>query len=284
MNLGDVLSLEKIINNSFEEINFINSSTRGEIYDAVETTLNLLDSGKLRVASRNQLGQWSVHQWLKKAILLAFRLKPTEVITGSSGNTLGWDKISLKFNNWEKNDFEKCNIRVVPGAIVRHAAYVAPNVVLMPSFINLGAYIDEGTMIDTWATIGSCAQIGRNVHISGGVGIGGVLEPLQMEPTIIEDNCFIGARSEVVEGCIVREGSVLGMGVFIGKSTKIINRCTGEVTYNEIPPYSVVVPGIQPSKQSKNESIEPSLYCAVIIKNVDAKTRSKTSINQLLRD
>ncbi|RUX85682.1 2,3,4,5-tetrahydropyridine-2,6-dicarboxylate N-succinyltransferase, partial [Mesorhizobium sp. M2A.F.Ca.ET.040.01.1.1] len=224
------------------------------------------------------------NQWLKKAVLLSFRLNPMEIIKGGPGQAVWWDKVPSKFDGWSAVDFEKAGFRAVPSSIVRRSAYVAPGAVLMPSFVNVGAYVDTGTMVDTWASVGSCAQIGKNVHLSGGVGIGGVLEPMQAGPTIIEDNCFIGARSEVVEGCIVREGSVLGMGVFIGQSTKIVDRATGEVFYGEVPPNSVVVAGSMPGKNFPNNEPGPSLYCAVIVKRVDAKTRSKTSINELLRD
>ena len=235
-----------------------------------------------RTAGRRQAGR--VNQWLKKAVLLSFRLNPMEIIKGGPGDSVWWDKVPSKFSGWSAVDFEKAGFRAVPSAIVRRSAYVAPGVVLMPSFVNLGAYVDSGTMVDTWASVGSCAQIGKNVHLSGGVGIGGVLEPMQAGPTIIEDNCFIGARSEVVEGCIVREGSVLGMGVFIGKSTKIVDRATGEVFYGEVPAHSVVVAGTLPGKPFPNGEPGPSLYCAVIVKRVDERTRSKTSINELLRD
>jgi 2,3,4,5-tetrahydropyridine-2,6-dicarboxylate N-succinyltransferase len=249
--------------------------------------LNLLDSGQMRVAERGADGTWHVHQWLKKAVLLSFRLSDNRVMTyGEDDLAHGFDKVPLKYAGWSDADFRKAGFRAVPGAVVRRSAYIAKNAVLMPSFVNLGAYVGEGTMVDTWATVGSCAQIGANVHLSGGVGIGGVLEPLQAGPTIIEDNCFIGARSEVVEGCIVREGSVLGMGVFIGQSTKIVDRATGEVFMGEVPPYSVVVAGSMPSgnKPMANGMAAPHLYCAVIVKRVDERTRSKTGINELLRD
>ena len=278
MTSADLASLEKTIEAAFDNRDSISTSTRGEARDAVETALNLLDSGKARVATRGEDGQWSVHQWLKKAVLLSFRLNPMEIVKGGPGDSAWWDKVPSKFDGWGATDFERAGFRAVPNCVVRRSAYVAPNAVLMPSFVNLGAYVGEGTMVDTWATVGSCAQIGKHVHLSGGVGIGGVLEPMQAGPTIIEDNCFIGARSEVVEGCIVREGSVLGMGVFIGKSTKIVDRETGEVMYGEVPAGSVVVAGSLPSKNGVN------LYCAVIVKRVDAQTRSKTSINELLRD
>lgn len=257
----------------------ISPSTSGEIRDAIETTLHSLDCGTLRVAERQENGAWRVNQWAKKAVLLGFRIHEMQEQKGGPQKGNWWDKVDSKFKGWSKSDWRMAGFRAVPNCIVRHSAYIAPDVVLMPSFVNLGAYVDSGTMIDTWATVGSCAQIGKNVHISGGVGIGGVLEPMQAQPTIIENNCFIGARSEVVEGCIVREGSVLGMGVFIGQSTKIVNRATGEVTYGEVPPYSVVVSGSMPS-----ETEGPNLYCAVIVKQVDSKTRAKTSINELLRD
>lgn len=280
----DVAALEKTIENAFEERDGVSTETRGEIREAVEASLGLLDSGKARVAERQEDGSWKVNQWLKKAVLLSFRLNPMQIIKGGPGDAVWWDKVASKFDGWSANEFEKAGFRAVPNAVVRHSAFIAPGVVLMPSFVNLGAYVGEGTMVDTWATVGSCAQIGKNVHLSGGVGIGGVLEPMQAGPTIIEDNCFIGARSEVVEGCIVREGSVLGMGVYIGKSTKIVDRATGEVFYGEVPPYSVVVAGSMPGKPMGNGEPGPGLYCAVIVKRVDEKTRSKTSINELLRD
>ncbi len=285
MTAMDISQLESIVEAAFENRDTVNTSTRGEVRDAVETALNLLDSGKLRVASRGEDGVWTVHQWLKKAVLLSFRLNPMEIVAGGPGASTWWDKVPSKFEGWSANEFERAGFRAVPNAVVRRSAYIAPGAVLMPSFVNLGAHVGENTMVDTWATVGSCAQIGKNVHLSGGVGIGGVLEPMQAGPTIIEDNCFIGARSEVVEGCIVREGSVLGMGVFIGKSTKIVDRATGEITYGEVPPYSVVVAGALPSANvMANGQPAPSLYCAVIVKRVDAKTRSKTGINELLRD
>ena len=280
----DLAALERTIEKAFEERDGVNTSTRGEVRDAVETALTLLDHGEARVADRRENGDWHVNQWLKKAVMLSFRLNPMEVIRGGPGDAVWWDKVASKFDGWSANEFEKAGFRAVPNCVVRRSAYIAPNVILMPSFVNVGAYVDTGTMVDTWATVGSCAQIGKNVHLSGGVGIGGVLEPMQAGPTIIEDNCFIGARSEVVEGCIVREGSVLGMGVFIGKSTKIVDRETGEISYGEVPPYSVVVAGTMPGKARPNGEPGPSLYCAVIVKRVDEKTRSKTSINELLRD
>jgi 2,3,4,5-tetrahydropyridine-2-carboxylate N-succinyltransferase len=284
MTRPDLASLEQTIERAFEDRDQVGTGTRGEIREAVETALELLDKGKARVAERGADGSWTVNQWLKKAVLLSFRLNPMEVIKGGPGNAVWWDKVASKFDGWSANEFEKAGFRAVPNAIVRHSAFIAPGAILMPSFVNLGAHVGEGTMVDTWATVGSCAQIGRNVHLSGGVGIGGVLEPMQAGPTIIEDNCFIGARSEVVEGCIVREGAVLGMGVFIGKSTKIVDRETGSITYGEVPAYSVVVAGTLPGKPMGNGEPGPGLYCAVIVKKVDEKTRSKTSINELLRD
>jgi 2,3,4,5-tetrahydropyridine-2-carboxylate N-succinyltransferase len=278
MTATDLASLEKTIDAAFDGRDSVNTSTKGEIRDAVEHVLGLLDAGKVRAATRGDDGSWAVHQWVKKAVLLSFRLNAMEVIKNGPGDAVWWDKVASKFDGWGASEFEAAGFRAVPSAVVRRSAYVAPGAVLMPSFVNLGAYVGANTMVDTWATVGSCAQIGANVHLSGGVGIGGVLEPLQAGPTIIEDNCFIGARSEVVEGCIVREGSVLGMGVFIGKSTKIVDRETGAVTYGEVPAGSVVVAGSMPSKNGIN------LYCAVIVKKVDAQTRSKTSINELLRD
>ncbi len=277
-------ALEKIIDKAFEERDGIGTHTRGEVREAVETALDLLDKGEARVAERLEGGAWKVNQWLKKAVLLSFRLAPMEIIKGGPGDAVWWDKVSSKFDGWSANEFERAGFRAVPSCVVRKSAFIAPGAVLMPSFVNLGAYVGAGTMVDTWATVGSCAQIGKNVHLSGGVGIGGVLEPLQAGPTIIEDNCFIGARSEVVEGCIVREGAVLGMGVYIGKSTKIVDRETGEIHIGEVPPYSVVVSGTMPSKNLPGKDWGPSLYCAVIVKKVDEKTRSKTSINELLRD
>lgn len=286
MSALDLASLERTIETAFDNRDNVNVSTRGEVRDAVETALNLLDSGKARVAVRGADGTWTVNQWLKKAVLLSFRLNPMEIVKGGPGESSWWDKVPSKFDGWSALEFEKAGFRAVPNCVVRRSAYLAPGVVLMPSFVNLGAYVGENTMVDTWATVGSCAQIGKNVHLSGGVGIGGVLEPMQAGPTIIEDNCFIGARSEVVEGCIIREGSVLGMGVYIGKSTKIVDRATGEVMYGEVPPYSVVVAGSMPGGNATmaNGQPAPHLYCAVIVKRVDEKTRSKTGINELLRD
>ena len=271
-------ALETAIEAAWDAREQITVDTKGEVRDAIETTMNALDSGQLRVAERRENGDWHVNQWAKKAVLLSFRLNDMEQISGSNGGTSWWDKVPSKFAGWGDVEWRAAGFRAVPGSIVRRSAFIGKGVVLMPSFVNLGAYVDEGSMVDGWATVGSCAQIGKNVHLSGGVGIGGVLEPMQAGPTIIEDNCFIGARSEVVEGCIIREGSVLGMGVFIGQSTKIVDRETGEVFYGEVPPYSVVVAGSMPSKNGIN------LYCAVIVKRVDAKTRSKTGINELLRD
>ena len=271
--------LEKIINDAFEERDNINVNTAGGIRNAVDETLNKLDSGNLRVCEKIN-NEWQVNQWIKKAILLSFRLNDNEIIKAS--HATWFDKVESKTANWTKDDHLKAGFRYVPDAVVRKSAFIAKGVVLMPSFVNLGAYVDEGTMIDTWATVGSCAQIGKNCHISGGAGIGGVLEPLQANPVIIEDNCFIGARSEVAEGVIVGEGAVLSMGVFIGASTKIVDRSTGEIHMGKVPAYSVVVPGTLPGK--KEGDINPSLYCAVIVKRVDEKTRSKTSINDLLRD
>jgi 2,3,4,5-tetrahydropyridine-2-carboxylate N-succinyltransferase len=278
-------ALEATIEAAFEARDTVSAATKGDVRDAVETALTLLDSGEARVATRGADGAWTVHQWLKKAVLLSFRLNPMEMISGAPGGASWWDKVPSKFDGWGAREHADAGFRSVPGCVVRRSAFIAKNAVLMPSFVNLGAYVDEGTMVDTWATVGSCAQIGKNVHLSGGVGIGGVLEPLQAGPTIIEDNCFIGARSEVVEGCIVREGAVIGMGVFIGKSTKIVDRATGEIMYGEVPPYSVVVAGSMPSgsRPMANGEAAPHLYCAVIVKRVDEKTRSKTSINELLR-
>jgi 2,3,4,5-tetrahydropyridine-2-carboxylate N-succinyltransferase len=270
--------LETAIEAAWDARDTITTSTQGEVREAITDTMDALDSGKLRVAERRENGDWHVNQWAKKAVLLSFRLNDMEPVSGGNGGTTWWDKVPSKFDGWGENQWRDAGFRAVPGSIVRRSAFIGKGVVLMPSFVNLGAYVDEGSMVDGWATVGSCAQIGKNVHLSGGVGIGGVLEPMQAGPTIIEDNCFIGARSEVVEGCIIREGSVLGMGVFIGQSTKIVDRETGEVMYGEVPPYSVVVAGSMPSKNNV------SLYCAVIVKRVDAKTRSKTGINELLRD
>ena len=270
--------LEQAIEAAWDVRDTITPATTGQSREAIEDTLNALDSGTLRVAEKRENGNWHVNQWAKKAVLLGFRIKDMEMQSGGPQGAGWWDKVDSKFAGWGDDQWRDAGFRAVPNCIVRKSAFIAPGVVLMPSFVNLGADVDTGTMVDTWATVGSCAQIGKNVHLSGGVGIGGVLEPMQAGPTIIENNCFIGARSEVVEGCIVREGAVLGMGVFIGKSTKIVDRETGEVMYGEVPPYSVVVSGSMPSKNGIN------LYCAVIVKRVDEKTRSKTAINELLRD
>ena len=275
--------LSQTIDAAWEDRAAVSPSTRGAVREAVETALQMLDEGRARVAEKTG-GAWQVHQWLKKAVLLSFRLNDMAVIGGGPGAAVWWDKVPSKFDGWSEAQFRAAGFRAVPNCIVRRGAYVAPGVILMPSFVNLGAYVDENTMVDTWATVGSCAQIGRNVHLSGGVGIGGVLEPLQANPTIIEDHCFIGARSEVVEGVVIGEGSVLSMGVFVGASTKIIDRETGEVFRARVPPYSVVVPGSLPGKPLPDGSPGPSLACAVIVKRVDAKTRAKTSINDLLRD
>jgi len=285
MTATDLAKLEHIIEAAFDNRDTVLTSTKGEVRDAVESTLDLLGSGAVRAANRGEDGTWTVNQWLKKAILLSFRLNDMEPVAGGPGGSSWWDKVPSKFAGWGESQFREAGFRAVPNAVVRRSAYIAPGAILMPSFVNLGAYVGENTMVDTWATVGSCAQIGKNVHLSGGVGIGGVLEPMQAGPTIIEDNCFIGARSEVVEGCIIREGSVLGMGVFIGQSTKIVDRATGEISYGEVPPYSVVVAGSMPSGGAMGNGMpSPNLYCAVIVKRVDAKTRSKTGINELLRD
>jgi len=280
--------LQTLIEKAFEERTKITPATRGEVRDAVDAALDLLDRGKARVAEKlpGAAGpnSWKVNQWLKKAVLLSFRLNDNALVPGGPGDATWWDKIPSKFEGWGENRFKEAGFRAVPGAIVRHSAFVARDVVLMPSFVNLGAHVGEKTMVDTWVTVGSCAQIGRNVHLSGGVGIGGVLEPLQANPTIIEDDCFVGARSEVVEGVIVGEGSVLSMGVFISASTKVIDRSTGKVHVGYVPPYSVVVPGALPGKPLPDGSPGPSLYCAVIVKTVDAQTRAKTGINELLRE
>ncbi len=280
--------LQTLIEEAFEDRATITPATKGDARDAVEEALSLLDQGKARVAEKlpdaTGPNSWKVNQWLKKAVLLSFRLSDNALIDGGPGQATWWDKIPSKFEAWGENRFKDAGFRAVPGAIVRRSAFIARDVVLMPSFVNLGAYVDEKTMVDTWVTVGSCAQIGKNVHLSGGVGIGGVLEPLQANPTIIEDDCFIGARSEVVEGVIVGEGSVLSMGVFISASTKVIDRATGKVHIGHVPPYSVVVPGSLPGKPLPDGSPGPSLYCAVIVKTVDAQTRAKTGINELLRE
>ncbi|MXW91106.1 MAG: 2,3,4,5-tetrahydropyridine-2,6-dicarboxylate N-succinyltransferase [Rhodospirillaceae bacterium] len=277
MSLAD---LAATIDAAWEDRETIGAATTGAVRDAVDAALNALDEGRLRVAEKGADGAWTVNQWAKKAVLLSFRLNDMQPIGGGPGaGTNWWDKVPSKFEGWGDNRFRDAGFRAVPNCIVRRSAFIARGVVLMPCFVNLGAYVDEGTMVDTWATVGSCAQIGRNCHISGGAGIGGVLEPLQADPVIVEDNCFIGARSEVAEGVIVREGAVLSMGVYIGASTKIVNRATGEIHRGEVPAYSVVVPGSLP-----DPNCGPSLYCAVIVKQVDAQTRSKTSVNELLRD
>jgi 2,3,4,5-tetrahydropyridine-2-carboxylate N-succinyltransferase len=280
--------LQTSIEKAFEERARITPQTKGETREAVEAALELLDSGKARVAEKlpgaTGPNSWKVNQWLKKAVLLSFRLNDNALVKGGPGEATWWDKIPSKFESWGQNRFKEAGFRAVPGAIVRRSAFIARDVVLMPSFVNLGAFVDEKTMVDTWVTVGSCAQIGKNVHLSGGVGIGGVLEPLQANPTIIEDDCFIGARSEVVEGVIVGQGSVLSMGVFISASTKIVDRSTGKVHVGHVPPYSVVVPGALPGKALPDGSPGPSLYCAVIVKTVDAQTRAKTGINELLRE
>jgi 2,3,4,5-tetrahydropyridine-2-carboxylate N-succinyltransferase len=281
--------LAQTIEAAFERREEIAPATKGPVREAVAAALDLLDRGAVRVAEKSADGSWRVNQWLKKAVLLSFRLNDMSVIPGGPGRAAWWDKVPSKFDGWSEDRFRSAGFRAVPGAVVRRAAYVAPGVVLMPCFVNLGAYVDQGTMIDTWSTVGSCAQIGKNCHISGGVGIGGVLEPLQASPVIVEDNCFIGARSEVAEGVIVREGSVLSMGVFIGASTKIVDRDSGQIFQGEVPAYSVVVPGTLPGKpaahgRGSGDIASPSLSCAVIVKRVDEKTRAKTSINELLRD
>lgn len=276
--------LQAAVEAAWDDRDAIGLDTQGEARDAVENALDLLDRGEARVAEKSGT-EWIVNEWLKKAVLLSFRLNDMTMIAGGPGdNTAWWDKVPSKFAGWGEADFRDAGFRAVPNCVVRHSAYVAPGVVLMPSFVNLGAYVDSGTMIDTWATVGSCAQIGKNVHLSGGAGIGGVLEPLQAGPVIIEDNCFIGARSEVAEGVIVEQGAVLSMGVYIGASTKIIDRETGDVTVGRVPAYSVVVPGTLPGRPLPDGSPGPNLYCAVIVKRVDEQTRSKTSINELLRE
>ena len=276
--------LARTIDAAFENRNDVSPATKGAVREAVDEALDLLDRGETRVAEKQADGAWQVNQWLKKAVLLSFRLNDMSVIPGGPNGSTWWDKVPSKFEGWGENRFRAAGFRAVPGSVVRRSAYIAPNVVLMPSFVNLGARVDSGTMVDTWATVGSCAQIGKNVHLSGGVGIGGVLEPLQAGPVIIEDNCFIGARSEVVEGVIVREGAVLAMGVYLGAGTKIVDRESGEIFMGEVPAYSVVVSGTLPGKPMKNGEPGPGLLCAVIVKRVDERTRSKTSINELLRD
>ncbi|WP_333794055.1 2,3,4,5-tetrahydropyridine-2,6-dicarboxylate N-succinyltransferase [Hyphomicrobium sp.] len=275
--------LQTTIEQAWERRDGVSSATKGEVRDAVEAALDRLDKGKLRVAEKVD-GDWIVNQWLKKALLLSFRLNDMERISGGPAGSFYWDKVAPKFAGWSDESFKAAGFRVLPGAYVRRSAYIAPGAVLLPSFINIGAYVDAGTMVDTWATVGSCAQIGKNCHISGGAGIGGVLEPLQAAPVIIEDNCFIGARAEVAEGVIVGEGSVLSMGVYLGASTTIVDRTTGEKHFGRVPPYSVVVSGSMAGRSLPNGEPGPNLYCAVIVKRVDEKTRSKTSINELLRD
>ena len=276
-------ALETTINEAFENRDNIDFDTTGDVRDAVNEALNLLDSGTVRVAEKGADG-WVVNQWLKKAVLLSFCLNDMSEISGGPGGSSWWDKVPSKFDGWSEAEFRAAGFRAVPNCVVRRSAYIAPGAVLMPCFVNLGAYVAEGAMIDAWATVGSCAQIGKNVHVSGGAGIGGVLEPLQAGPVIIEDNCFIGARAEVAEGVIVGEGSVLSMGVYIGQSTKIVDRATGEIFHGHVPPYSVVVSGTMPGKNLPDGTPGPGLYCAVIVKTVDERTRSKTSINELLRD
>jgi 2,3,4,5-tetrahydropyridine-2,6-dicarboxylate N-succinyltransferase len=280
--------LETIVDAAFDDRANIDVGTQGAVRDAVEAALHLLDTGKLRVAEKIEgasgPGSWKVNQWLKKAVLLSFRLNDMAAIPGGPGGTSWWDKLPSKFAGWGPEEHAAAGFRSVPNCVVRRSAYIAPGVILMPSFVNVGAYVDRGTMVDTWATVGSCAQIGKNVHLSGGAGIGGVLEPLQANPTIIEDDCFIGARSEIVEGVIVGQGSVIAMGTFISASTKIVDRATGEVRLGFVPPYSVVVSGNLPGKPLPGGAPGPSLYCAVIVKTVDARTRSKISINDLLRE
>ena len=285
----DMVQLERDINAAWEDRDSISAATTGAVRDAVNAALGMLDDGSARVAEPRGDHQWHVNQWLKKAVLLSFRLNDMAVIPSGtnypeSGEASWWDKVPSKFAGWGEEEFRDAGFRAVPGCVVRHSAHIAAGAVLMPSFVNLGAHVGSGTMVDTWATVGSCAQIGKNVHLSGGAGIGGVLEPLQAGPVIIEDDCFIGARSEVVEGVVVEQGAVLSMGVFIGASTKIVDRVTGEVHMGRVPAYSVVVPGTLPGKPLADGSPGPSLSCAVIIKQVDGKTRSKTSVNELLRD
>jgi 2,3,4,5-tetrahydropyridine-2,6-dicarboxylate N-succinyltransferase len=272
-------ALARVIDAAWEARDTLSTDTTGEVRDAVEAAISLLDSGEARVATKEANGLWTVHQWLKKSVLLSFRLNANGAISGTPGGGNWWDKVPSKFEGWGAREFKEAGFRAVPPSAVRRGAFIAKNAVLMPSYVNIGAYVGEGTMIDTWASVGSCAQVGKNCHISAGTGIGGVLEPLQANPTIIEDNCFIGARSEVVEGVVVGEGSVLAMGVFITQSTKIVNRQTGEIIYGHVPPFSVIVPGTLPDPKGG-----PSLACAVIVKTVDAKTREKTAVNELLRD
>ena len=285
----NIEKINSVIDRVFDNNEDVNPNTSGEIRASIETALDCLDKGELRVSEPLGNSKWQVNQWLKKAVLLSFKINDMDVISGgpqspNSGPTNWWDKIPSKFSGWNKKEFKQAGFRAVPGSVVRHSAYIAPSVVLMPSFVNIGAYVDSGSMIDTWATVGSCAQIGKNVHISGGAGIGGVLEPIQAGPVIIEDDCFVGARSEVAEGVVIETGAVLSMGVFIGASTKVVDRNTGEVFVGRVPAYSVVVPGSLSGKSLPDGSQGPSLYCAVIVKKVDAQTRSKTSVNELLRD
>ena len=272
-------ALAHVIDAAWEARDTLSTETRGDVRDAVDAAISLIDKGEARVAEKGADGEWVVHQWLKKAVLLSFRLNANGTVSGVPGGGNWWDKVPSKFEGWGETEFKEAGFRAVPPCAVRRGAFIAKNAVLMPSYVNIGAYVGEGTMIDTWASVGSCAQVGANCHISAGTGIGGVLEPLQANPTIIEDNCFIGARSEVVEGVIVGEGAVIAMGVFITQSTKIVNRATGEISYGKVPPYSVVVPGTLPDKNGG-----PSLACAVIVKTVDAQTRAKTGVNELLRD
>jgi len=272
-------ALAPVIDAAWEARDTLSTDTRGDVRDAVDAAISLIDKGEARVAEKGADGEWVVHQWLKKAVRLSFRLNANDTVSGMPGGGNWWDKVPSKFEGWGETEFKEAGFRAVPPCAVRRGAFIAKNAVLMPSYVNIGAYVGEGTMIDTWASVGSCAQVGANCHISAGTGIGGVLEPLQANPTIIEDNCFIGARSEVVEGVIVGEGAVIAMGVFITQSTKIVNRATGEITYGKVPPYSVVVPGTLPDKNGG-----PSLACAVIVKTVDAQTRAKTGVNELLRD
>ena len=277
--MSDIAQLQTIVEGAFDKRETIGPATSGEVREAVDAALELLDAGSVRVAERGGDGAWRVNQWLKKAVLLSFRLSDMSLVAGAPGGSAWWDKVPTKFQGWGESRFRAAGFRAVPGSIVRRSAYIAPGVVLMPSFVNLGAYVDADTMVDTWSTIGSCAQIGKRCHISGGAGIGGVLEPLQAGPVIIEDDCFVGARAEVAEGVVVRQGSVLSMGVYLGASTRIVDRETGTILYGEVPPYSVVVSGSMPGASGG-----PSLYCAVIVKKVDERTRAKTAINELLRD
>jgi 2,3,4,5-tetrahydropyridine-2-carboxylate N-succinyltransferase len=284
MSVSMTQSLIATIDAAWEDRANVSFSTQGDVRQAVEKALALLDSGEARVAEQGDNGLWTINQWLKKAVLLSFRLNDNKLVEGGPGGSHWFDKVPTKFVGWDEAKFREAGFRAVPGAFARSGAYIAKSVILMPSFVNIGAFVDEGTMVDTWVTVGSCAQIGKNVHLSGGVGIGGVLEPLQADPVIIEDGAFIGARSEIVEGVRVGKGAVISMGVYIGKSTKIIDRNTGEIFMGEVPPYSVVVPGALPGKPLPDGTPGPSLYCAVIVKRVDEQTRTKTEINELLRD